>query len=207
MTLQALATLLVETVLIELLPPHTGVFWREILGTEPLGRFPTQRPTLQPTPAHRPQRLDWSMVCLSQRSIFYGADFLLQRPIPSVKEPSWALYRLPAIAARKSGPVVLRKVYHFMPNRNSEQRLNKARKNSEQTLNNLWGKMPYARCTTSQPAVWLEHCERACSLDDHVFAVIPQEDIRHAVNAVAQILRDESASMAEPGEESSCVGC
>jgi hypothetical protein len=45
------------------------------------------------------------------------------------------------------------------------------------------------------------------SLDDHMFAVIPQEDIRRAVNAVAQVLRDESASMADPEEESSCVGC
>jgi hypothetical protein len=45
------------------------------------------------------------------------------------------------------------------------------------------------------------------NLDDHLFAVIPQEDIRHAVNAVTQILRDESASMAEPEEGSSCLGC
>ena len=45
------------------------------------------------------------------------------------------------------------------------------------------------------------------SLDDHMFAVIPQEDIRQAVNAVAQVLRTESASMAEPEEEASCAGC
>jgi hypothetical protein len=31
-------------------------------------------------------------------------------------------------------------------------------------------------------------------------------DIQEAVNAVAQVLRDESASMAEP-EETSCAGC
>ena len=43
------------------------------------------------------------------------------------------------------------------------------------------------------------------SLDDHLFAAIPQADIQQTIHAVAQVLRDESASMAET-EETPCAG-
>ena len=42
------------------------------------------------------------------------------------------------------------------------------------------------------------------TLDRHMVAAIPDSDIRDACNAVAQLMRQESAACAEPDDEEGC---
>ena len=42
------------------------------------------------------------------------------------------------------------------------------------------------------------------TLDRHTFAAIPDADIRAACHAVAQLIREESATCVEPQDEEAC---